>query len=116
MKESYKLNRFQPDSSQREPTGSPPDGTSRISLIERVSTRIISWFNIPEGYQDENGFHYGPQPKPAWMTASAATTARHLFTDRASDAISYASAAAPQVRSTPCRVALPDSIATLNQD
>jgi len=39
--------------------------------------RIRSWFEIPYGYQDENGFHYGRQPAPP------------TFTDRASDAMTY---------------------------
>lgn len=39
--------------------------------------RIRSWFEIPYGYQDENGFHYGRQPAPPH------------FTDRASDAMTY---------------------------
>jgi len=64
--------------------------------MERVSTRILSWFSVPEGYEDEHGFHYGAQPVPAWLTATASTESRNIFTDRAEDAIVYASDAAPQ--------------------
>jgi hypothetical protein len=30
----------------------------------RALNRVRSWFQIPEGYQDETGFHYGIQPPP----------------------------------------------------
>jgi hypothetical protein len=30
----------------------------------RTLHRVRSWFQIPEGYQDETGFHYGIQPPP----------------------------------------------------
>jgi len=33
--------------------------------------RIRTWLEIPYGYQDENGFHYGPQPAPKNFTDSA---------------------------------------------
>jgi hypothetical protein len=30
----------------------------------RYLNRVRSWFQIPYGYQDETGFHYGIQPPP----------------------------------------------------
>lgn len=74
---------------------SPRDTMMSPHLLERLSTRILAWFQIPEGYQDENGFHYGIQPKPARLTASDLHQSRQISTDRAEDAIIYASAAAP---------------------
>lgn len=31
---------------------------------QRFVARVRSWFEVPYGYQDENGFHYGRQPAP----------------------------------------------------
>lgn len=69
--------------------------TGKTRLLERLSTRILAWFVIPEGYQDENGFHFGPQPDP--RLAATAT----VLTDRADQAFIYASANAPQPTSMP---------------
>ena len=48
-----------------------------VNFWQRFVARIRSWFEVPYGYQDENGFHYGPQPAPPG------------FTDRASEAMTY---------------------------
>lgn len=64
--------------------------------MERVSTRILSWFSVPEGYEDETGFHYGPQPKPTWMTATTSPETRQVFTDRIEAAMIYGAATAPK--------------------
>jgi len=86
---------------QSESSGSSRGSTNKISVMERVSTRILSWFSVAEGYEDENGFHYGPQPKPAWLTALGSAESRPIFTDRAEDAIFYVSAAATQPAESP---------------
>lgn len=51
--------------------------TPEVSFWQRFTARLRSWFEVPYGYQDENGFHYGPQPAPPG------------FTDRASQAMTY---------------------------
>lgn len=61
---------------------------------QRFKTRIRSWFEVPFGYQDENGFHYGVQPAP------------QVFTDRACDVMTYPTAVASDV---------PDVLSNRNQ-
>jgi hypothetical protein len=69
----------------------------------RLAARVRSWFEIPFGYEDETGFHYGPAPTPEWAkkTSSAAPP---VLTDRASSVIQYDNAKA----TTPGAVAAPD--------
>jgi hypothetical protein len=45
-----------------------------------------SWFEIPYGYEDEKGFHYGPEPLPAKLAARKKVSQK-VHTDRASDVI-----------------------------
>jgi hypothetical protein len=90
------MNQFEPLLEQSESSGTTRGSLTQTSLMERVSTRILSWFSVPEGYEDETGFHYGPQPKPTWMTATTSPEARQVFTDRVEAAIIYAAAAAPK--------------------
>ncbi len=44
-----------------------------LRLVEAiVNVRLTLRLPVPEGYEDENGFHYGPQPaeqKIAWPPA-----------------------------------------------
>jgi hypothetical protein len=65
-----------------------------------VWQRFVSWLRfrleIPYGYEDERGFHYGIEPAPS-SRAERTTDGTKVFTDRASDVIP-----------SPCPVALPD--------
>ena len=58
------------------------------NVLLRVWARVRSWFEIPFGYEDETGFHYGHEPLPVQATAQAAAPRepfREVFTDRACD-------------------------------
>ena len=63
--------------------------------------RFVSWlrsrFEIPYGYEDERGFHYGIEPAPG-ARAERTTDSPKVFTDRASDVIP-----------SPCPVPLTDT-------
>lgn len=84
------------------PPQSPARGVSApISLWGRLRTHLNSWFEVPEGYQDETGFHYGIQPKPAQFSPPTMAASRGVFTDRACDAIVYASAKSPKPAEAP---------------
>ena len=52
--------------------------------------RFVSWlrsrFEIPYGYEDAGGFHYGIEPAPDTRAEKTADTPK-VFTDRASDVI-----------------------------
>jgi hypothetical protein len=45
-----------------------------------VAARMRTWFEIPYGYQDETGFHYGQPPRPP-------VTPAKVLTDQASNAL-----------------------------
>jgi len=62
------------------------DASRPTSLWHRLTTWLRSWFEIPYGYEDEKGFHYGAEPAPAKAVTRAATQPK-VFTDRASDVI-----------------------------
>ena len=44
--------------------------TASVSFWSKLAARVRSWFEVPYGYQDENGFHYGPEPVPDWALRS----------------------------------------------
>ena len=50
-----------------------------MRMAEAIAKIRISFsIPIPEGYEDENGFHYGPQParqKIAWPPSDGSSTA-----------------------------------------
>jgi hypothetical protein len=54
----------------------------------RIAARMHAWFEIPYGYQDERGFHYGRQVAPKRL-AEADVSGTRVFTDRACDAMTY---------------------------
>lgn len=80
--------------SQPSPTVGFP--SSQRSLWHRLASWLRSRFEIPYGYEDESGFHYGVEPVPG--ARGRTVTASKLFTDRASDVIP-----------TPCPVPLTDT-------
>lgn len=48
----------------------------------RFTARIRAWFEVPLGYEDESGFHYGSQPAPRFAAEATSFRAR-VLTDRA---------------------------------
>lgn len=48
----------------------------------QLAARFRAWFEVPFGYQDEQGFHYGQQPAPKLAVEATSTRAR-VLTDRA---------------------------------
>lgn len=51
----------------------------------RFTARIRAWFDVPFGYEDESGFHYGaqPAPQPARFATEATSFRARVLTDRA---------------------------------
>jgi hypothetical protein len=89
---------FMPDQGAAAASSAAPTG-----FLRRLSARLVSWFTIPYGYEDETGFHYGHEPRPARLTVASVPIGPeswHLLTDRASEAIRYASALAPAPEET----------------
>ena len=56
------------------------------SLWQRLVSWLSSRFEIPYGYEDARGFHYGTEPAPSQRVSQTATESK-VFTDRASDVI-----------------------------
>jgi hypothetical protein len=69
------------------------------SFWQRLATRVRSWFEIPFGYEDEDGFHYGHEPVP--HSNAARSTAPKVFTDRACDAMLSPSPVPPPTAESP---------------
>ena len=70
---------------------------SQRSVWHRLAGWLRSRFEIPYGYEDERGFHYGIEPAPSGRVEKAAVASK-VFTDRASDVIP-----------SPCPVPLTDT-------
>lgn len=69
----------------------PQDLATTVSSVpssfwRRLLVRLRSWLEVPYGYQDENGFHYGDEPVPA-LPGNQAAAVPHVFVDRACDAM-----------------------------
>lgn len=63
---------------------SPGPIAAPIGLWARLTARVRAWFEVPYGYEDESGFHYGTQPPPTPRGATEATSFRaRVLTDRA---------------------------------
>ena len=73
-----------------------------VGFWGRLVTRLRSWFEIPYGYEDEKGFHYGVEP--ASRAAARMTKTQKVHTDRASDVIP-----------SPCPVSLDDVETTVDR-
>lgn len=63
----------------------------RGNFLQRVWATISSWFEIPLGYEDETGFHYGHEPTPV-QASTKPSTFREDFTDRAHDTAMFMAA------------------------
>jgi len=81
--------RLQPSAlAGKSPAGDTVPATANPGLWTRLVARVRSWFEIPYGYEDENGFHYGIQPRPIWRTESE-SAGTSVFTDKADQAMTY---------------------------
>lgn len=83
-------------SGHRPAPATPPQS----GIWQRFTVRVRSWFEIPYGYEDEYGFHYGHEPVPAPVAARLAK-ARRVFTDRACDAMLSPSPVPPSPAEAP---------------
>jgi len=72
--------------------------TQSAGLWHQFSARVRSWFEVPYGYEDENGFHFGDQPVPLWAKGA---TGQRVATDRACDVMTYPAAIGEVIESTP---------------
>lgn len=78
------------ESQQPAITGNPHPGTTetagptaaRDGFWARLTASLRGWFEVPFGYEDEQGFHYGQQPTPKFAAEGASFRAR-VLTDRA---------------------------------
>lgn len=60
--------------------------TGPNTAFDRLFARLRSWFEIPFGYEDATGFHYGHEPVPTPATPWS-NAAGNVLTDRACDAM-----------------------------
>ena len=58
------------------------------NILLRAMARVRSWFEVPFGYEDETGFHYGHEPLPV-QAAAPREPFREVFTDRACDSAMF---------------------------
>ncbi len=76
------------------------------NILSRAWTKLRSWFEVPYGYEDETGFHYGHEPLP--IQASAISVTFHeVFTDRAHDTAMFMAATSKQTSPPPQPEATP---------
>ncbi len=73
------------------PTVELPAAETHANSWTHVWAKVRSWFEIPFGYEDETGFHYGHEPVPMTATATPSTF-REVFTDRACDTAMFMAA------------------------
>ena len=81
-------------------SGEHPVVEARSNAWSKAWAKVRSWFEIPYGYEDETGFHYGTEPIS--VQASAARTAfREVFTDRACDTAMFMAATSTETSPVP---------------
>lgn len=67
---------------------SPP--AARARFWAGFTARLRSWLEVPLGYEDDTGFHYGTQSAPIPPPATETTSVRaQVLTDRADQAIKH---------------------------
>jgi len=76
-----------------------------VGLWLRWVARVRSWFEIPYGYEDERGFHYG-KPPALNRIDQAQLAGNQILTDRATEAMTY-SMALPMMTETSTQAAEP---------
>lgn len=72
-----------------------PAATAATGFWGRLAARVRSWFEVPYGYEDETGFHYGRAPTPEWAKKSNCAVLP-VLTDRASSVIQYRNESDPE--------------------
>ena len=88
MKERSYLIEAQP-SARAEGSTQATDSSAPVlaptGIWSRFTARIRTWFEVPFGYEDESGFHYGSQAAPpkARLATEAASVRARVLTDRA---------------------------------
>ena len=68
------------------------------NIVARAWARVRSWFEIPFGYEDDTGFHYGHKPATCRSDANAL---REAFTDRACDTAMFMAATSSETSPAP---------------
>lgn len=73
------------------PVGAIQPASTPVGFWSRLTAHIRAWFEVPVGYEDESGFHYGQQPMPtqAQSTTESAAIPARVHTDRADHAIKH---------------------------
>lgn len=67
-------------------TGTTEGVSQAEGVARRLWTRVRGWFEIPYGYEDDTGFHYGKPSRPQYPLA---------LTDRACNAMGDSSPGSP---------------------
>jgi hypothetical protein len=63
---------------------------AKAGLWARFIARLRAWLEVPVGYEDDTGFHYGAQSAPTPPLATETTLVRaRVLTDRAEQAIKH---------------------------
>lgn len=70
------------------------------NTLLRLWAQVKSWFEIPFGYEDETGFHYGHEPMPVKASTPRAPF-REVFTDRACDSAAFMAATSSEAAPAP---------------
>jgi hypothetical protein len=67
-----------------------PSAATQAGFWARFIARLRSWFEVPLGYEDATGFHYGAQsaPTPPLETETNSVRAQ-VLTDRADQVIKH---------------------------
>jgi hypothetical protein len=74
------------------------------SIFSRAWSTMRSWFEVPYGYEDETGFHYGEEPvrvQAVAPTSSSPAPFRETFTDTAHGSAMFMAATGGQTAPPP---------------
>jgi hypothetical protein len=77
-----------------------PAVEARVNSWTQAWVKVRSWFEIPYGYEDKTGFHYGHEPVPVQASA-AHSTFGEVFTDRACDSAMFMAATSTETSPAP---------------
>ncbi len=75
-----------------------PAAEARVNSWTQAWDWVRSWFEIPYGYEDDTGFHYGHEPVTCRSDANAL---REVFTDRACDTAMFMAATSSETSPAP---------------